>query len=160
MTAWQLKGWHVLAAALSFFALIIGANVTMVTFALQTFSGAEETDAYRKGLEYNETLALKAAAAEAGWAAQVDVTRGNGGSAHVSVRLTRHGEAADDVTVMATLRHPSDAHQDRNVLLEPEGGGRYSGLIEGISSGSWDVVIDAGRGGETELETRLRTWLP
>jgi nitrogen fixation protein FixH len=132
----------------------------MVTFALQTFSGAEEDDAYRKGLNYNETLAQKAAAAEKGWAAHVEVTRGDGGSAHVSARLTRQGEAVDGLTVTATLRHPANAHRDRTILLESGGDGRYGGFVPDIAPGNWDVVIETRHDGKTTLETRLRTWLP
>jgi len=157
---WHLKGWHVLTAALSFFALVIGANVVMVSFALNTFSGADTDDAYRKGLSYNEALERKAEAAEAGWDARVAVERGSSSAANVSVRLTRRNEAAGGLAVTATLRHPADAHRDRSVTLAYEGDGRYAGSFDGVARGNWVIEIGVREDDRAVLETRQRTWLP
>lgn len=159
-SAWQLKGSHVLWMALAFFAFVIAANGIMVTVALQTFSGAEQDDAYVKGLNYNETLAEKEEAAKAGWAAKVAVSRGDANAAHILVRLTRQNAAADGLSVTAIFRHPSDAHRDRSIVLEPRGDGRYEGVASDIAPGSWDVVVDVQQDGRAVLDSRLRSWLP
>ena len=65
MTPARITGRHVLFAMLAFFAVVIGVNATMITYAVGTFSGEEEADAYRKGLDYNQTLARRSAEAAA-----------------------------------------------------------------------------------------------
>lgn len=41
-TQWTLHGWHVLAIVLAFFAVVIGANVTLAVFAHTSWTGLVE----------------------------------------------------------------------------------------------------------------------
>jgi nitrogen fixation protein FixH len=36
---WTLNGWHVLAIVLAFFAVVIGANLTLAVFAHSSWTG-------------------------------------------------------------------------------------------------------------------------
>ena len=63
----QFTGKHFLIFIVSFFVVIIAANGMMAYFAIDTFSGLETDDAYRKGRDYNRTLELAQKQAELGW---------------------------------------------------------------------------------------------
>ena len=66
-----LKGRHVLFGLVGFFGMIFIVNGIFVYFALPTFGGGETLDPYRKGLNYNETLAEAARQDQQGWSAHV-----------------------------------------------------------------------------------------
>ena len=156
----RLKGGHVLAISLAFFGLIIGANATMVTFALTTFSGVEESDAYQKGLNYNQALARKAAEEKSGYTAALDVVRGTDGTAQITVRLQQHATPAAGLTVTAMMRHPTDSHRDNTIMLQSGSEGQYAGISAVISPGAWDVIVEARRDDVAVLSSRQRVWLP
>ena len=51
------KGAMCLSALIAFFGIMLIANGIFVYFAVATFSGGDTSNAYRKGLNYNDTLA-------------------------------------------------------------------------------------------------------
>ena len=53
----RFTGRKFLITIVTFFTVVIGANVIMATFALSEFDGVVEEDAYRKGRDYNDQLA-------------------------------------------------------------------------------------------------------
>ena len=55
-----LEGRHVLMALIAFFGVMLIANGIFVYFAVLTFSGGDTPESYRKGLNYNETIAAGA----------------------------------------------------------------------------------------------------
>ena len=57
-----IRGGHVLAAMLAFFAVIIVADATMIYKALTTFGGVDNPNAYRQGVAYNQRIARDARA--------------------------------------------------------------------------------------------------
>ena len=73
-TAWfadGLRGRHVLLGLVGFFGLIFLVNGIFAYYAIATFGGGDTSDPYRKGLNYNETVAEAARDAELGWKAQL-----------------------------------------------------------------------------------------
>ena len=66
-----LTGRHVLIALVAFFGVMLIANGIFVYFAVATFSGGDTSNAYRKGLDYNETLAAAERQAERGWHSEI-----------------------------------------------------------------------------------------
>ena len=102
-TAWfadGLRGRHVLLGLVAFFGLIFLVNGIFIYYALTTFGGGDTSDPYRKGLNYNETVAEAARDAELGWQAQLTYGTASGRlmlsltdrNGHASVRpaLQRH----------------------------------------------------------------------
>jgi len=160
MTLTRITGRHVLFAMLAFFAVVIGVNATMITYAIRTFSGEEEADAYQKGLNYNQTLARRSAEAASAMTAEVSVSRGTDATAHVAATIRERGVEVEGLVVKAYLRHPTDSHLDRQAEMASEGAGLYAGYVADVTSGAWDVVIVATRDGATVFESRNRTWLP
>lgn len=155
----RLTGRHVLLLMLGFFAAVIGANGVMVAVAIDTFAGVEEDGAYLKGLAYNERLAQKAAEAELGYRAKLEVARDAAGTARADVTLSRDGAPSEDLTVSLAFRHPTNAHLDRTIALTAQGGGRFTGETAALPAGAWDVAIVARNGDATVLETKSRLWL-
>jgi nitrogen fixation protein FixH len=66
-----LNGRHVLIGLVAFFGAMLIANGMFIYLAVATFSGSDTSDAYRKGLNYNETLEEAQRQAERGWLAEV-----------------------------------------------------------------------------------------
>ncbi len=60
------KGRHVLMSLIGFFGVMLIANGLFVYFALSTFTGSD-SDPYRRGLHYNDTVAAAERQAERGW---------------------------------------------------------------------------------------------
>ena len=159
MTA-EIKGIHVLAVLLAFFGVTIAVNVLLAVYAIGTFSGEDVSKPYVKGLEYNKTLAARAAAAALGWTAEIGATR-DGADMIVSVRIAgRDGTPISGLAVEAQLRRPTDAALDRALTLEPVGGGLYRARVEEIAAGQWDVIAraaaDDGRAFEAERRVVLK----
>ncbi len=152
---WELKGWHVLAMILCFFGITIAVNVALAVYAVDTFSGEDVTTPYVRGLEYNRTLAARAAQQSLGWIASVDAVRENTDAA-ISVRIQdRNGQAKNVLTVEATLRRPTDANLDRTIALVPAGNGYYKAVASGLAPGAWDVIVHA-KSGDVAFEAQRR----
>ena len=96
-----LKGRHVLMALIAFFGIMLIANGIFVYFAVATFSGGDTSNAYRKGLNYNETLAAAERQAARGWQTQLayDDTAGR-----LLAQRTRQGGGAGHRAAVSTLR--------------------------------------------------------
>lgn len=156
----QLTGRHVLLIFLAFFITITGVNALMVTFAIRSFSGEDVTAAYVKGLNYNAALAQRDAEAQSGFAVTAQAVRTPEGAAAIEASVTRNGAAEiGDVTVVATLRHPANAHLDRTLPLAPLGEGRFAATTPDVMAGQWDLVITVQNGADTLYEARSREWL-
>lgn len=152
---WELKGRHVLAMILGFFGITIAVNVALAIYAVDTFSGEDVTTPYVRGLEYNRTLAARAAQQSLGWMASIDAVREKTGAA-ISVQIEdRNGQAKDVLMVEATLRRPTDAHLDRTIALVPAGGGYYKAVASGLAPGAWDVIVHA-KSGDVAFEAQRR----
>lgn len=156
----QLTGRHVLLIFLAFFITVTGVNALMVTFAIRSFSGEDVTSAYVKGLNYNATLEQRDAEARSGFAIAASAARSANGDTEVDAVVTRNGGTdIGDVTVVATLRHPANAHLDRTLALAPQGDGRFAASTPALVAGQWDLVITVQHGDDTLYEARSRQWL-
>ncbi|MEO1305623.1 MAG: FixH family protein, partial [Pseudomonadota bacterium] len=65
-----LKGWHVLLIMLGFFGIMFAVNGVFLYHAITSFPGEDIKKSYVQGLNYNDTLAVRAAQAELGWQAE------------------------------------------------------------------------------------------
>lgn len=155
------KGWHwplLITAALLF---TVGANVTMF-FA----SGADpngtvvEPDYYRKAVDWDRTMARRAASDSLGWRADAAFGAAAENARALTVTLSDStGVAVADAQVMVTLIHNLDAAQQVQVALQPQDGGGYGARVAAPRSGRWEVRVDARRGDSRFLAT-LHTEAP
>src|SRR5262249_29982834 len=80
----RLRGAHVLAIIVCFFATIFVVDGFMIYRAVTTFGGVETPDAYRKGVVYNASIASEARQAQLGWTDEIKVA---GAPPHLRVNL-------------------------------------------------------------------------
>ena len=146
----ELKGWHVLAIALSAFAVILTANLIMVFSATGSFPGLVEKNSYVASQEFN----IRAAAQEKlGWSSALDYEDGR-----IAVAMTgRDGQAVRDIEVILTIGRPSDARSDKTYQLVWDG--EAYAIDQPLEKGVWRAVIVAqGEHAETYHAT-ARFWV-
>ncbi len=157
--SFTLRGGHVLAGLLFFFAAIIAINIAFAVAAVRTFPGEDEERSYTQGLHYNDVLAARRAHAEIGWRARSELLRDDSG-ARLVVHLSDHAGAPIDVAVLSgVLRWPPSESGDRQLTFRAEGGGVYVADLGPLAPGRWDLrARAAGNGGDArDFEAEL-TW--
>ncbi|MBL8538579.1 MAG: FixH family protein [Hyphomonadaceae bacterium] len=153
----ELKGWHVLAAMLAFFGLVIAVNVVFAVFAINSFPGEDVRRSYLQGIQYNDTLAQRRAQAALGWRADVRFVEGSGGDAALEVALfDREGHPIDGVVLNGALQWPTDARRDQAIEFRHVGSGRYVAALPSLTEGRWRLRARAERGAEAlDFEAEL-----
>jgi nitrogen fixation protein FixH len=155
----EVRGWHVLAALLGFFAFVIAVNVGFAVVAVRSFPGEDVRRSYLQGLTSFDTLAARREQAALGWRARARM-EGDAEAAAVVVELrSRGGEPIDAATVTGVLRWPTDARRDRTLAFESIGEGRYSAPTGALPPGRWQLRASAenAAGGALDFEAEL-TW--
>jgi nitrogen fixation protein FixH len=154
----QVRGWHVLAAILGFFGVVIAVNAAFIVLAVQSFPGEDVRRSYLQGLHYNDTLAERRAQAALGWRADATLTEGSRGAA-IEITLRDHVDApVEGATLEASLQWPTAARRDRALLFEEAGGGRYVAHVGELMPGRWRLRGRAERAeGALDFESEL-TW--
>lgn len=148
-----VKGWHVAAAVVAFFVVIIAVNAVFLALAYQTHPGQVAARPYEAGLIYNAELARQRAQTARGWRAGAEA-RPDG----VTVLMQdRDGTPLTGLAVTATLQRPATEHGRTVLTLTETAPGRYDGTRPGLA-GAWDTRIEAssGSGPAFVAERRLR----
>ncbi|WP_371395701.1 FixH family protein [Fretibacter rubidus] len=142
----QLTGKHVLMMVVGFFALIVGVNAVFIVKAVESFSGEDVKQSYRQGLEYNKTLAARAAQADLGWRVAANIVLVDSRSHELIIQLEDKDAAPlNDLSFTAKLRNPIDLSKDHEINFRGYGQGRYKAQIDGLS-GQWQLQATAMRG--------------
>lgn len=153
---WQ---WPVLVTlALGF---TVGVNVVMLFAASKDPNGTVvEPDYYRKAVEWDRTMARRAASDSLGWTARAALGPLTNDERALRVELRdAEGAAIADADVSATLIHNREASTPVSVSLHAAEGGAYVGSATLTPSGQWEVRIVARRG-VARFETSLRSEAP
>lgn len=173
------KGWQwpvLVSLALAF---TVGVNVVMLFAAGADPNGTVvEPDYYRKAVEWDRTMARRAASEALGWTAAAtlgaigdaeDATSATGATAGVgtgdgtrmlSVELRdASGATIADADVSATLIHNREASTPVVLTLRAVGAGRYEAAGALVHAGQWEVRVVARRG-PARFETSLRVEAP
>jgi nitrogen fixation protein FixH len=133
-----LKGRHVLMALVVFFGVMLIANGIFVYFAVATFSGGDTSNAYRKGLDYNETLAAAERLAARGWQSQIAYDDRTG-RLSLTVR-DRHAVPVTGLGIEAALSRPASDREDRAVRLTEAEPGIYAAEVK-LAPGLWVIAV-------------------
>ncbi len=154
-----LSGRHVLFGLLAFFGVIVVVDSFMIYKAVTTFGGLETTDAYRKGLAYNDRIALAEAQAKRGWSDEI-VYEAETGRLRVSL-VDRQGDGVSGVEVKARVSRPATDRFDRTVWFTQTAPGAYEADATGIEPGWWTIQITANRSSEDDAlyQARHRLWI-
>lgn len=150
-----LTGRTVLICLIAFFGVVIGANVIMMKFAMDTLPGTEVDSPYRASLAFNSDIAEARAQEQRGWQVDAHVERKADGVALVAIEARdRNGAPLSGIGFTARLARPTDKRADRVVVLDERGSGAFGGAATGIEPGQWDLVIEAdGANGRLFLST-------
>lgn len=139
-----IRGKHVLMMMLAFFGTVILVNLVFVYFALDSWTGITTENAYKEGLQYNETIAARDAQRDLGWQAEISLTVAADGSEQLAVTLRdQDGRPLPGLSVSGTLRRPTHEGYDQEVRLVEQTAGRYSVPLTLPLRGNWDLALSA-----------------
>ena len=133
-----LNGWHVLGGFVAFFGLVFAVNGLFMYQAIHTFPGQTVDNPYEAGIEYNRTLAQKAAEAQLGWKAEVV----KDDAAIRLIVVDSAGHPVQDLKVAAKLERPATEQGRRFMALKPAAPGVYEAPAKGLT-GAWDLSATA-----------------
>lgn len=156
----KLTGRHVAVMLASFFGLMFAVNGIFVYFALGSFSGLSETDAYKRGLAYNEEIDHRMRQNARGWQPLLsfEQTGAAGGRLVLEIR-DASGAALADLDVGAIIRRPVIDGTDQKVTFRYEGS-KFTADITLAAPGQWDVSLLASGGGyEEPYRLDKRIWV-
>lgn len=155
-----LSGWHVLGAMLTFFAVIIVADATMIYKAISTFGGVDNANAYRDGLAYNQRIESETRQAALGWNETVEVLS-DPARLRISLR-DAGGEPLASIRMEATLSRPATITSDTQVRLAEVSPGLFEAAIgERVEPGTWIATVRAFRSdmNDSVYQVRRRLWV-
>lgn len=148
-----VKGWHVAAGVVAFFALVVGVDAAFLVTAYRTHPGQVAPRPYEAGLIYNAELERLRVQDALGWRAGAEA-RANG----LDVLMQdREGRPLTGLKVSATLQRPATEQGRAEVVLREEAPGQYG--VDRALSGAWDARIEAvDAAGRSFIAERRLTW--
>lgn len=141
------KGTWVFCSFLAFFGAIVAVNAVFISTALRTHSGVITTQAYEKGLAYDEILEVAKAQPDIKQKASFE-----GGVLRWSLKDV-DGQNLD-ANVRARLVRPVKDGQDFEVVLVPNSNGAYEAELNLPMKGRWDALLKA-EWQKQQYQTRL-----
>jgi nitrogen fixation protein FixH len=113
-----------------------------------------EPDYYRKAVEWDSTMARRAASDRLGWSVEASIGGMVDGVRLVTVLLRdSKGMGVEGASVNLSLIHNLEASKPAVLTLTPVEGGTYQGGVSAPRPGRWEVRVEARRGDENFLAT-------
>lgn len=152
--AFTIRGWHVLAGLITFFAVVIAVDASFTVLAIRTFPGQVSVTPYEDGLLYNRRIAQIEAQERLGWRATAAAQPGE----VVMTFQDRAGRPLTGLAVAGRLQRPATEAGRVTLRFAEAAPGRYVAPA-GRLSGAWDLTADArGPTGGGFLAERRLTW--
>src|SRR6266851_6918008 len=121
-----LTGAKVLFMLLVFFGVVIGVNMIMMKFAIQTLPGTEVDSAYSASLAYEGEIAAAHDQNARNWQVDAHVQRGPDGGATLQVEARdNNGRPMSGLKFQGRFERPTDRRADQAVALAETGIGVY-----------------------------------
>lgn len=138
-----------------FFLILFVVSGNFVRLALTTFPGLVSTNAYERGLAYDEVIAAEQAQAEQGWQIAFDLPglSGEGQTARLNL-VDRDGNPIAGANVIMMAERMTRYAQQVRITLSDQGNGQYEAPITFPIAGRWFVSVLADASGERHFETR------
>lgn len=131
----KLKGWHVLMIMLGFFGVVFAVNGVFLYNAITSFPGEDVKKSYVQGLNYNQTLAARAAQIDMGWSAAAGIE-----GEEVVFQLTdAKAQPVSGRVVIAELRRRASANHDQTLALTALSEGEYTASVGKLDKGEWEL---------------------
>ena len=148
-----VKGWHVGAGVVAFFAIVIGVDAGFLVAAYRSHPGQVAPRPYEAGLIYNAELERLRALAALGW-------RAGAAARPAGLEVVMQGPDGGPLTglrVSATLQRPATEQGRTDLVLRESAPGVYAATHP--LSGAWDVRIEAtGDAGQALIAERRLSW--
>ena len=155
----EIHGRHVLLILAGFFGVMLAANGIFIYLAVTTFNGLE-SDAYQKGLHYNDRIDAGSRQSALGWSHSVGF--GSDGAVLVSVK-DRQGAPVSGLSIGGEISRPVAGRFTSTLAFREYGAGTYLAPAPSLRPGTWIVSLQARRaespGGETAYQIKERLWL-
>ncbi|MBF0137321.1 MAG: FixH family protein [Magnetococcus sp. DMHC-1] len=135
-----------LVAGIFMFAIVLLVNLFLAFFAKRTWNGLTTTQAYEKGLAYNEVLAAQERQDRLGWQGSLEPTTGwiVGQPAVLRFTLTeKDGTPIQSAVVKGSLYRTVHQGNDQTLAFEQEQPGRYKVSVTPPLPGVWEVKLQA-----------------
>lgn len=153
----EITGRHVAIAFVAFFGLIIIADVIMVRLAITTFGGVETTDAYRKGLNYNENIEISRAMANRGWQSRAKFDRDH---RTIVVQLAdADGKPLNHLNVAVELGRAATNRYDKALQLKLNNDDSFSAAWPEAKPGRWIVSTTVKDRDTVVFRAKERLWI-
>lgn len=157
----EIRGGHVLAMMIGFFAVVFLVNGIFMYFAISTHTGVQRHNSYQSGLNYNERIRASEEQSRLGWLTSINVLR----EKHwLSLSFkTRSGLPVPGLKVTVRLSRPvTSEFDDLHDLVESKAG-VYETTTSALGPGGWIVNVVAkratGKGDKIVYRYRERLWL-
>ncbi len=141
----EFTGRHMLVVIVSFFAVVIGVNVTMAMLAQKSWTGLVVENTYVASQQFNEEARKGRAQAALGWKGTLVIASGE-----ISYSLAdSRGKAVPLHGVRMLFRHPAYEAEDESVTLVAASAATVDqafGARHTPRDGVWIVEIDADAG--------------
>ncbi|MBX9460515.1 MAG: FixH family protein [Brevundimonas sp.] len=148
-----VKGWHVGAGVVAFFAIVIGVDAGFLVAAYRSHPGQVAPRPYEAGLIYNAELDRQRAQAALGW-------RAGAAARPAGLEVVMQGAGGGPLTglqVSAILQRPATEQGRTDLVLRELAPGVYA--ADHSLSGAWDVRIEAAGGaGQAFIAERRLSW--
>jgi nitrogen fixation protein FixH len=155
-----LTGRMVLVLLVVFFGVVIGVNLVMMKFAIQTLPGTEVDSAYSASLAYEKEIAAARDQNARNWKIVAHIDRSGQGGATVQVEARdNNGRPMSGLKFQGRFERPTDRRADQAVALAETGIGIYRGTASPIASGQWDLVLQGDAAGRRVFLSRNRVVL-
>jgi nitrogen fixation protein FixH len=155
-----LTGRKVLFMLVAFFGVVIGVNMIMMKFAIQTLPGTEVDSAYSASLAYESEIAAAHDQNVRNWKVDARIGHDSGGGVTVQVEARdKNGTPMSGLKFQGRFERPIDRRADKPVTLAEVGIGIYRGNAAGIAPGQWDLVLEGEAAGRRMFLSRNRVLL-
>ena len=155
-----LTGRKVLFLLVTFFGIVIGVNLVMMKFAIQTLPGTEVDSAYSASLNYEKEIAAARDQNARNWQVNAHVERSGQGGATLQVEARDNGgRPMSGLKFQGRFERPTDRRADLPVVLAEVGIGIYRADALAIAPGQWDLVLEGAVAGRRMFLSKNRVVL-
>ena len=132
----------------AFFVVIIAVNLVYIYLARTSWSGVAVKDSYRKGIEYNQTIAFVKRQEELGWKMQIKFANLGKQKGKIIINLlNKRGAPIKGAQIVGKFKRPTKEGFDFNHPIHYVDG-IYQARIYFPLKGQWDFEINAVKDGD------------
>jgi nitrogen fixation protein FixH len=155
----EIHGRHVAFILAGFFGVMLAVNGLFTYLAVTTFNGLE-SDAYQKGLHYNEQIRTADRQAALGWSHKLTFAPDGGVLVSIS---DRRGAPVLGLSIAGDIARPVADRLTSTLAFHETGPGTYLAPAASLPPGTWIVSLQATRAeppeGATAYQIKERLWL-